>query len=140
MGEAVVITNEVLKKDFRYIIKQKGGMLAKGRLLGVQFTALFENGLYEEIGRHAIYLAEKLRKAIRDIGIPFYQQNNTNQIFVILKDCQLERLSKEFMLSFTERYDENHSVMRICTSWATTEENTDKLIEAFREIKEVYNA
>ncbi len=139
MGEAVVITHDALKEDFRYIIKQKGGMLAKGRLLGIQFMALFENALYEEIGRHAIALAEKLRKAIGDMGIPFFQENNTNQIFVILKDCQVKKLGKEFVLSFTEKYDDSHSVMRICTSWATTEENVDKLIEAFREIKEVYN-
>ncbi len=132
MGEAVVITHEALKKDFRYIIKQKGGMLAKGRLLGIQFIALFENDLYEEIGRHAIQLADKLRKAIRDMGIPFYQENATNQIFVILEDRQVASLSEEFALSFTERVDETHSVMRICTSWATTEENVDKLIEALK--------
>ncbi len=147
MGEAVVITNDALKKDFRYIIKQKGGMLAKGRLLGLQFIALFEKEseyaagaltagerkaipLYYEIGAHAIRLADKLRQAITEAGIPFYQENPTNQIFVILTDAQTEVLSQKFVLSFTERIDENHAVMRICTSWATTEENVDKLITA----------
>ncbi|MBQ8816842.1 MAG: low specificity L-threonine aldolase [Lachnospiraceae bacterium] len=130
MGEAVVIIHEDLKKDFRYIIKQKGGMLAKGRLLGLQFIALFENNLYEEIGRYAIRLADKLRGAIRDMGIPFYQENTTNQIFVVLEDSQVAALSKEFALSYTERVDDTHSVMRICTSWATTEENVDALIDA----------
>jgi len=134
MGEAVVITAESLKKDFRYMIKQKGAMLAKGRLLGVQFVALFENGLYEEIGRHGICLSNKLRKAIKEIGIPLYQENKTNQIFVILEDQVVEALSDRFTLSFTERIDETHVVMRICTSWATSEENVDKLIEALREI------
>ena len=130
MGEAVVIIHEDLKKDFRYIIKQKGGMLAKGRLLGLQFIALFENNLYKEIGRYAIRLADKLRGAIRDMGIPFYQENTTNQIFVVLEDSQVAALSKEFALSYTERVDDTHSVMRICTSWATTEENVDALIDA----------
>ena len=130
MGEAVVIAHEDLKKDFRYIIKQKGGMLAKGRLLGLQFIALFENNLYEEIGRYAIRLADKLRGAIRDMGIPFYQENTTNQIFVILEDSQVAALSKKFALSYTERVNDTHSVMRICTSWATTEENVDALIDA----------
>ena len=134
MGEAVVINHPDLKKDFRYMIKQKGGMLAKGRLLGIQFLALFENGLYKEIGCHAIRLANKLRKAIRDLEIPFYQENNTNQIFIILEDSQVTALSREFALSFTERVDENHSVMRICTSWATTEEQVDQLIGALQNI------
>ena len=132
MGEAVVINHNDLKKDFRYIIKQKGGMLAKGRLLGLQFIGLFENGLYEEVGRHAIRLADKLRKAIREIGISFYNENTTNQIFIILEDDKIKALSKEFALGYTERFDETHSVMRICTSWATKEENVDKLIAALR--------
>ena len=134
MGEAVVINHEDLKKDFRYIIKQKGGMLAKGRLLGIQFIGLFENGLYEEVGRHTIRLADKLRSAIREMGIPYYNENTTNQIFIVLKDSQIEVLSKEFALGYTERVDENHSVMRICTSWATKEENVDALIEALKAI------
>lgn len=134
MGEAVVINHEDLKKDFRYIIKQKGGMLAKGRLLGIQFIGLFENGLYEEVGRHTIRLADKLRRAIREMGIPFYNENTTNQIFIVLKDSQIEVLSKEFALGYTERVDETHSVMRICTSWATKEENVDALIEALKAI------
>jgi threonine aldolase len=132
MGEAVVINHDDLKKDFRYIIKQKGGMLAKGRLLGIQFIGLFENGLYEEVGRHAIRLADKLRHAIREIGIPLYNENTTNQIFIILEDDKIKALSKEFALGYTERFDETHSVMRICTSWATKEENVDKLIAALR--------
>ena len=132
MGEAVVINHDDLKKDFRYIIKQKGGMLAKGRLLGVQFIALFEDGLYEKVGQRAIGLADKLRTAIREIGIPLYNENSTNQIFIILEDDKVKELSKEFALGYTERVDSTHSVMRICTSWATTEENVNKLIEALR--------
>ena len=134
MGEAVVINHENLKKDFRYIIKQKGGMFAKGRLLGIQFIGLFENGLYEEVGRHTIRLADKLRSAIREMGIPFYNENTTNQIFIVLEDNKIAEISKEFSLGYTERVDETHSVMRICTSWATNEENVDALIAALRSI------
>lgn len=141
MGEAVVITHEALKKDFRYLMKQKGGMLAKGRLLGLQFIGLFEKGLvdsadcatlYEEVGRHTIYLADKLRKAICEMGISFYNENTTNQIFIVLEDRQIAEISKEFSLGYTERVDDTHSVMRICTSWATKEENVDALIAALK--------
>lgn len=134
MGEAVVISHPDLKKDFRYIIKQKGGMFAKGRLLGLQFIGLFENGLYEEVGRHTIKLADKIRNAIKELGIPFASVNTTNQIFVILEDRQIEILSKEFSMCFFERVDENHCVMRICTSWATKEENVDALIDALKAV------
>lgn len=133
MGEAVVINHEDLKKDFRYIIKQKGGMLAKGRLLGIQFIGLFENGLYEEVGQHAIRLADKLRAAISEMGIPFYNENTTNQIFIVLEDSMIAEISKAFSLGYTERVDETHSVMRICTSWATKEENVDALIEVLQQ-------
>ncbi len=134
MGEAVVINHPDLKKDFRYIIKQKGGMFAKGRLLGLQFIGLFENGLYEEVGRHTIKLADKIRNTIKELEIPFASVNTTNQIFVILEDRQIEALSKEFSMCFFERVDENHCVMRICTSWATKEENVDALIEALKTV------
>ena len=132
MGEAVVITNPELKKDFRYIIKQKGAMLAKGRLLGLQFIGLFEDGLYERVGKHAIGLADKLRASLKEMNIPLYQENTTNQIFVILEDTLVETLSKEFSLCYIERVDATHSVQRICTSWATTEAQIDALLEALR--------
>ncbi|MBR3761507.1 MAG: aminotransferase class V-fold PLP-dependent enzyme [Lachnospiraceae bacterium] len=143
MGEAVVITHEALKKDFRYLMKQKGGMLAKGRLLGLQFIGLFEKRLvdstkedgttlYEEVGHHTIYLADKLRKAIHEMGISFYNENTTNQIFIVLEDRQVAEISKKFSLGYTERVDDIHSVMRICTSWATKEENVDALIAALK--------
>ena len=85
------------------------------------------------MGHHAIRLADKLRIAIREIGIPFYNENTTNQIFIILEDSKIKDLSENFALGYTERFDESHSVMRICTSWATKEENVDKLIVALRE-------
>lgn len=129
-GEAVVIRNQALKEDFRYIIKQKGGMLAKGRLLGIQFDTLFTDNLYFEISKHAITLAEKLRGAFEKKGYSYLVPNRTNQIFVILPDEALEILGCEFGFSYDHRVDAGHSAVRFCTSWATTEENVDKLIAA----------
>ena len=123
-GEAVVMSNDELKKDFRYLIKQKGGMLAKGRLLGVQFEALFEDGLYLEISRHADRLADKLREAFTQAGFPFLVENQTNQIFPVIPDHILEKLGEKYGFNYQERVDETHSAVRFCTSWATTEENT----------------
>ncbi len=127
-GEAVVIRNEELKTDFRYIVKQKGGMLAKGRLLGIQFDTLFTNNLYFVIAAHAIALAEKLREAFEKKGYPYLVYNRTNQIFVILPDDELEKLGEQFGFSYDHRVDESHSAVRFCTSWATTEANVDALI------------
>ena len=128
-GEAVVISNPALKEDFRYMIKQKGGMLAKGRLLGVQFLALLEDGLYFEISRHANELAEEIRDACKKAGYPFLVENPTNQIFVILPDEKLARLGENYSFCYQERVDETHSAVRICTSWATTRESVEKLIK-----------
>lgn len=129
-GEAVVILNPALKQDFRYCIKQRGGMLAKGRLLGIQFLTLFTDNLYFKISQHAIDLAMKIRDALKENGIAFYADSPTNQQFPILSNDVIERLSKDFLLSPWAKVDENHMAMRICTSWATTEENVDKLLEA----------
>ena len=127
-GEAVVITNPSLKKDFRYMIKQKGGMLAKGRLLGVQFETLFEDGLYAKVSEHAIRLADKLRDAFVEKGYSFLVENTTNQIFPIMEDAKLEELKNEFGFCYQQRVDEHRSAVRFCTSWATKEENVDALI------------
>lgn len=131
-GEAVVIRNEELKKDFRYFIKQKGGMLAKGRLLGLQFDTLFTDNLYFEISAHAIGLAEKLRAAFEEKGYPYLVPNRTNQIFVILPDADLDKLGQNFGISYDHRIDANHSAVRFCTSWATTEANVQTLIDAVK--------
>lgn len=128
-GEAVVISNPALKEDFRYMIKQKGGMLAKGRLLGVQFQALLEDGLYFEIAKHANELAEEIRSACRKAGYPFFVENPTNQIFVTLPDDKLASLQEKYSFCYQERVDETHSAVRICTSWATEKESVQKLVE-----------
>ena len=133
-GEAVVIANPAIAEDFRYLIKQRGGMLAKGRLLGVQFDALLENNLYFDIAAHAVELADQLRACIEELKFSYLVPGVTNQVFPILPDTLLEELAKEF--SFTEmgRYDENHRTVRFCTSWATTQAQMDALCAKLREL------
>ena len=126
-GEAVVISNPALKEDFRYIIKQHGGMLAKGRLLGVQFDALFTDNLYFDISGHAIQMADRIRACMDSLGLEYLVPGITNQIFPILPDDLLEQLSKSFMFTEMERVDEQRRCVRFCTSWATREENVDAL-------------
>lgn len=127
-GEAVVITNDALKTDFRYNIKQHGGMLAKGRLLGIQFLTLFENNRYFEISAHAARLAEKLKDNLTKSGVPFYVDSPTNQQFPILPDAALAQIKDKYDYSYMERIDETHSAVRFCTCWATREENVDMLL------------
>ena len=135
-GEAVVITNDALKPDFRYNIKQHGGMLAKGRLLGVQFETLFENNLYFDIAKHAMHMAEKIQSKLTELGAEFTVASPTNQLFVALPANVVEKLSKKYVFEPMGRKDETHVVIRICTSWATKEENVDMLLADFeRELK-----
>jgi len=127
-GEAVVICNDSLKKDFRYSIKQRGGMLAKGRLLGIQFLTLLEDGLYFEVGKHANDLAMQIKSSCQEKGYPFLMESWTNQQFPIIPNKKLEELKEEFSFSFWEAIDENHSAVRFCTSWATKEDDVKKLL------------
>ena len=131
-GEAVVITNKELKPDFRYNIKQRGGMLAKGRLLGIQFMTLFEENRYFEIAAHAARLAEKMKKELTEMGVPFYIDSPSNQQFPILPDSILEELKEKYSYTFQERMDETHCAVRFCTSWATKEEHVEMLLADIR--------
>ena len=133
-GEAVVYSNAALAEDFRYMIKRQGGMLAKGRLLGVQFQALFEENLYFDISAHAIRLADQIRDTFDEMGVKYLVPGVTNQIFPILSDDFLAELSKNFMFTEMERVDEKHRCVRFCTSWASTQENVDALC---RELKRI---
>jgi len=127
-GEALVISNETLKKDFRYILKQRGGMLAKGRMLGVQFEELLSGGTYVDIARHAVTLAQRIRDAGVKKGWPLYVDSPTNQQFFIVPNEQLEVLGKKYAYDTWERVDEGHTAIRLCTSWATDEKNVEKLV------------
>lgn len=133
-GEAVVIINDSLKKGFRCHMKQRGGMLAKGRLLGLQFLTLFENGLYFEISRHAAGLAELMRDAFTEMGVTFFIDSPTNQQFVILPDDICAKLREKYEYEYWERVDETHSAIRFCTCWATREEHVRALIGDLKEL------
>lgn len=128
-GEAVVIANQALKRDFRYSIKRHGGMLAKGRLLGIQFATLFSDNLYMRISHHAITQAMRIRQALQAQGIPFLIDSPTNQQFPIFSNEQLNRLSTKYLFSIWQKVDEHHTAVRICTSWATKPENVDQLLK-----------
>ena len=127
-GEALVITRDALKEDFRYIVKQKGAMFAKGRLLGLQFAELLKDDLYMEMSQHAIDLAMKLKNAFAAKGYPFLMESPSNQQFPIIPDAHLEVLKKKYSYSYIQRVDAEHSGVRFCTSWATEPENVDQLI------------
>lgn len=134
-GEAVVITNDNLKKDFRYYIKQQGGMLAKGRLLGIQFKALFTDNLYLCISQHAIDMAMLVRDGLKEMGFEFFAESPTNQQFPIVSNEMLKALSSDFLLSPWATVDSGHTAVRICTSWATKKENVNKLMQAIKKLK-----
>lgn len=133
-GEAVVISNPEIKQDFRYLIKQHGGMLAKGRLLGLQFEILLEDGLYFQIARQADILADQIRACLLECNVPQSVPGVTNQIFPILPDDVLETLSKTYAFCEQERVDETHRAVRFCTSWATTQENVDALCRDLKQL------
>ena len=134
-GEAVVIMDESLKKDFRFIMKQRGGRLAKGRLLGIQFDALFTDDLYFKISRHAIEMAHQIRDIFVSAGYPLLFDSPTNQQYPIMPDAELAEIGKSFGYEYWERVDETHSGVRFCASWATTQENVDALREAVNALK-----
>ena len=134
-GEAVVIMNESLKKDFRFIMKQRGGRLAKGRLLGIQFDALFTDDLYFKISRHAIEMAHQIRDIFVSAGYPLLFDSPTNQQYPIMPDAELAEIGKSFGYEYWERVDKTHSGVRFCASWATTQENVDALREAVNALK-----
>ncbi len=131
-GEAVVIKNLSIACDFRYIIKQHGGMLAKGWLLGVQFETLLEDGLYFEIAKQANSFADCIRDTLKELGYPLFVNGTTNQIFAILPNYVLSQIGTDFTFQRQETIDEGHTVVRFCTSWATTQMSVDALCHALR--------
>ena len=126
-GEALVFTHKNAPEHFPTLIKQRGAMLAKGRLLGVQFDALFTDGLYFAIGSHAIEKAERLKEMFRQRGYAFYLDSPTNQQFIVLRNEKAEELRQHVRFTVWEKPDESHPVARFCTSWATTDEELDQL-------------
>ena len=131
-GEAVVFTHGNMPKHFLTMKKQNGALLAKGRLLGVQFDTLFTDDLYFRISKHAIDMAERLKGILSDAGFPFLLESPTNQQFVVLDNATMERLKKDVGFGFWETVDEDHTAVRFATSWSTTEKELDKLQELLK--------
>jgi len=134
LGEALVVRNPVLRKDLRYLIKQRGALLAKGRILGIQFEELFRDGLYFKLSGHANDMAQSIVKQLGATGCTFWIDSPTNQIFPILKNWVIEALSQKFDFYVWAKVDEKNSAIRIVTSWATTQENIQKFIQDYRDI------
>lgn len=129
-GEAVVVTNPAFKPSLRTVMKQTGAILAKGRLLGIQFMRLFTDDLYFRISRHAIRMAMKLQNALREHGYELVGSANTNQIFVRVTKRQFDKLSLVMQPPVWSAEPDGGYVIRLVTSWATKEENVDALIRA----------
>lgn len=135
LGEALIIKTENLKEDFRYHIKQKGALLAKGSLLGIQFEELFEDNLYFELATHANEMANLLTNGLKEAGCKFLIDSPTNQIFPILENKQIEILEKKFGFYIWEKIDDNSSAIRLVTSWATKKEAVLEFIDELNQIK-----
>ena len=129
-GEAMVFSRIPEPPHFINAMKKRGALLAKGRLLGVQFDTLFSDDLYYRLGEHGIRTAERMKAILREKGIPFFLETPTNQQFILLEDAQLEKLNASVSSSFWEKPDQRHTVVRLATSWATTEKDLDALKEA----------
>ena len=138
-GEAIVIVNDKLKPDFRFMIKHCGAMLAKGRLLGVQFEEMFKDKgkLYYELVSHTNAMADKLRAGLDELGFRFAVDSPTNQIFIRVSDAQAKALTEYCVYEPDGTLDPGYQRIRFCTSWATPESDVDALLEVLKDIKEV---
>lgn len=132
IGEALVICRDSLKEDFRFHIKQKGALLAKGKLLGIQFLELFRDNLYFNLAEHANDMAKLLKDGISEAGYSFLTNSPSNQIFPILSNRVIERLQEKYSFYIWQKVDEDNSAIRLVTSWATKEE---KVLDFIQELK-----
>lgn len=133
-GEAVVIVNDALKTDFRFSIKQRGAMLAKGRLLGIQFLELFKNDCYERLAAHANEMAQKLQNGCMQMGMKLLAPSSTNQLFPIVSNETKAELAKHCLFEDWKIMDEDHTAIRFVTSWATRREDVDALLQLLRNL------
>lgn len=131
-GEAVVLPNPELIPHFITQIKQHGALLAKGRISGIQFAELFKNSLYLELGKNADAFAQKIQDALVRAGYKLFFKSPTNQVFFIIENEKLKPLSEKVLYGFLEKYDESRTVIRFCTSWATTQDDVDALLEVIK--------
>lgn len=132
IGEAIIISNKELQQDFAFNIKQKGALLAKGRLLGIQFLELMKNDLYFNLAKHANQQAMKIKNAMKERGVQFLSDTYTNQIFPILSNDIIQKLSEKFDFYIWKKVDENFSAIRIITSWNTADEPVNDFIEIIK--------
>lgn len=128
LGEAIVFNSPDLAPEFDYVLKQKGALLAKGRVLGIQFLELFKDNLYFDLAKHANRMAGKIATAIQENGYSFLTPPVTNQLFPILPQSLIKQLSKKYVFYEWKVMDDQHSVVRLITSWATDEHMVDELI------------
>lgn len=135
LGEAIVINNQVLKENFRYHLKQKGALLAKGRILGIQFAELFRDNLYFDLAKHANAMAGKLSDGIRKQGYKFLSESSTNQIFPILPNSVIEKLNANYGFYVWSKIDTNNSAIRLVTSWTTEESAVNEFLSNLNKIR-----
>ena len=129
MGEALVICKDSLKADFRFHIKQKGGLLAKGKLIGIQFLELFKDDIYFDLAKHSNDMAELLKRGISNLGYGFLIDSPTNQIFPILPNEIIEKLKEKYLFYIWQKTDKDNSAIRLVTSWATKEDAVKSFID-----------
>lgn len=134
LGEALILSNDALKSDFRYMLKQKGAMLAKGRILGIQFETLLEEDLYLDLARHSGDLAQLVQTELKDMGVELLVETSTNQIFPIFSNHMIEELRKDFDFHTWTSIDQNESCIRLVFSWATPKDEVLKLINRVKEL------
>ena len=134
LGEAMVIRNDELKENFRYSLKQNGSMLAKARVVGIEFATFFENNLYFKLARHANKMAKSLKYVFTKNGIPMYMNSPTNQIFPVLPNNVLKKIEEKYRVTPWGAYDENHTIVRFVCSWATREEAVIAFYEDYQKI------
>ena len=134
LGEAMVIRNKELQKNFRYLLKNRGFMLAKHRTVGISFYKFFENNLYFDLAKHANEMADKLRKCFKETKTEFFATSTTNQIFVVLDNDVIKKLKKKYLFGNWEVVDNKHTAIRLVTSWATTNENIGAFIKDYKSI------
>lgn len=128
LGEAIVFNKPDLAPEFDYVLKQKGALLAKGRLLGIQFLELFKNNLYFDLAKHANKMAMKIANVVKENGYSFLTPSTTNQIFPVFPNTLIKKLSEKYLFYEWKVIDENHTAIRLITSWATDENKIDEFI------------
>lgn len=133
-GEALIVINNNLKKDIDYVVKQKGGLLAKGRLLGLQFEKLFQKNLYEKYGKHANEMSKMLKDGFLKCGLVLKSDSYTNQQFLILSNDLIEKLEKKYVFEFWSKEDENNSTIRFVTSWATKKSDVATFLKELKSL------